>query len=234
MNSDSRASAPGDGNPLVHITGYVDEKKQRYLSAERFGDVVSSIDCQNDQITFTFSSQDGYASAKEKWGWVNTGDRSVIITLESGTCGNEKRQPYLAQNVDYNDGSRRTNFKAAKSNWADSAPGYKVVADTRGFVDQPSDAAALTRRLSSDASVDLTHDFSGNIFTSPDVLNTSLEFNMDCEACSTSGRLDFRFDAESNIIGGIFGGENFSRPPPRSSPPASVPTWSWASGSGAS
>lgn len=196
---------PDAGNPLVNITGYVVGTRQRYLSAERFSDVISSIDCPTGQIAFTFSSQDAFASAQQQWGWVNEGNRSVVITLESGTCGNEKRQPYLAENVVYNSGSRRATFKAAVSNWVDSCPGYKIVADSQGILSQAGSDGTLTRRVSADAGIDLTHDFSGNIFSAPDVANSSLEFNLDCKNCATQGRLDFHFEGGVDL-GNIFGG----------------------------
>lgn len=207
--ADSRAVAPGaDNNPIVNITGYVHADQQRYLSAERFADLYSSIDCPSNQISFTFATQDGFNSAQERWGWVNNGNRSVIIVLEAGTCSNEKRQPYLAQSVTYDSTSRQATFKAAISNWQASAPGYRVIADTQGIIDDASDAS-LQRRISVDSGINLDHDFSGNIFSAPDVANSSLEFNLDCKACSTSGTLNFRFDASLDL-GGIFtGGDVF-------------------------
>lgn len=205
--------APGaDGNPIVNVTGYVREDEQRYPSAERFGDALSSIECPSGQIAFTFSSQDTFTSAQDKWGWVNTGDRSVIIVLEAGTCNNEKRQPYLAQSVDYKAGSRRATFEAAVSNWEESVKSYKIVADTQGIMSQTTDASLNRRQsISEEASIDMNSDFSGNIFSAPDVANSSLTFDLNCKSCSTSGRLDFRFEATADILGAIgdfFGGQD--------------------------
>lgn len=176
----------------MNLTGYAEDAHQRYLSQERFGDLISSIECLNGSIAFKFGSQDTFASIRDEWDWINTGNRIVFITLEAGTCSNTKRQPYLATHVAYDAGSRKATFKAATRTWEDVLPNYNVVLDTQGVL--PQGDAALQHRFEGDASIDLNHDFSGNIATLQDVANTSLQFDLECKSCATSGRLDLHVE----------------------------------------
>lgn len=205
-------------NPVVNLTGIAQEG-ERYLSQERFGDSVSSVDCTDNAIKFTFRDLDAFEKAEESWKWANEGDRTVTIVLSAGTCGNDERKPYVAKQVSFAD--QAVTVEAAQSVWGDAFPHAKLLLNTEGLIPDTSDLQkrqfgfiadifkgiddTITKftTIREQKSLDLSTDFSGEFLFNRTINNTELTASIECKQCRTRGGLDLNIEFE--ILNGFSG-----------------------------
>lgn len=92
--------APGDnGNILLaNMTLYAPDGQQ-IVMMESFEGLTSAVDCEGDDgsMSLTFTSQDAFDAAVEKWGIINEReeDTFVLIANHDGCGPEDQRQAYM-------------------------------------------------------------------------------------------------------------------------------------------
>jgi len=131
--------------------------------------------------------------------------RSFILTVQISGCqvthdgdgegSGDGRQPYQINGVTWDDSQRVAKLKASPKTWDEAVSADD---DTTGntwdmFVDSQGLASPgnVEKRLTVDksASIQLAHDFSGNIFSGQ---FSGVDVSLDCTECHTDGALDFQ------------------------------------------
>ena len=134
-----------------------------------------------------------------------------------GTNMTGTRQPHKVTSASFDKGSLTATFTGSAEPWADLlGMSYRLKISSRGIMthfpkgehgsrngsshsSHQHDSRDLEKRITVDksATIDLTHDFSGNIFSKQiDDVTASL----DCQPCGTSGTLDFEIDIVPFLI----------------------------------
>lgn len=222
---DANSTVESKRNPVVNLTG-IANGGERYLSQERFGDSVSTVDCTDNAIKFVFRNPEAFEQAEESWKWVNKGNRTITVVLSAGTCGNDKRKPYIANHVSF--GNQSVTVEAAPSVWQDAVRHAKLLLNTQGLApgnssNNPStgdlqrrqfgiigditnrigDAVTKFSTIREQKSLDLSADFSGRTLFSQAINNTELSASIECNECRTRGGLDLNIEFE--ILNGFSG-----------------------------
>ncbi|KAL7939268.1 hypothetical protein V8C35DRAFT_4443 [Trichoderma chlorosporum] len=157
-------------------------KNFRLLNAPNFQDVVESVDCSSDDITVTFGSASSLKAAQTAWQWVNQATGNTIVYIaDDASCAANGRQPFSVQSITYNTAANTAVMAATKAQWKDFAEDASL-----HITGVP--AAGNTRRDVSEAvPIDISHDFSGSIYsTTIDGVNLGLS----CSTCNTQGTLN--------------------------------------------
>lgn len=155
----------------------------RLLSALSFQDVVESVDCSTEDITVKFDSPASLQAAQTAWKWVNQAAANTIVYVAEGdTCaGDSGRQPFSVESITYDTTANTALLAATKTNWKSFAQDASIrISGT------PSDGTTA-RSISKDVSINVSHDFSGPIYsTTVDGINLGIS----CSKCNTQGTLN--------------------------------------------
>lgn len=194
--SDAKGTNSSAPNPVVNLTGIAGET-ERYLSQERLDDSLSSVDCTNTSIKFTFKNQVDLEVVLQSWQWLNVSNRTVTIVLNSGTCGNERRQPYIARRMTFSGMSATA--EATRKTWREAMPRGKLRLNTKVLRSPPVSTGGLKKR--EQHTLDLSADLSGQKLLEQNIKSSGLSASVECKQCRTRGSLDLDIDVDIGLSG---------------------------------
>ncbi|KAK5740087.1 hypothetical protein LTR17_004799 [Elasticomyces elasticus] len=188
-------------NPTVNLTG---EKQpdEKYLNVNYFKDSVKSVDCADGHMNFTFKDTDKFDSVQKGWSWMNVDNHTVCLVTEPGTCGNDRRQPYRATYVVFDNQTQTASVTASNWTWEAALPKWHMRINTAGILNmtataEAADDSTLEKRIDQTASLDLTQTFNANF---ANVSAGDLTASVDCTDCSTRGTLNLDFDVSFDLF----------------------------------
>lgn len=157
----------------------------RLLSALNFQDVVESVDCSSQDVTVKFDGATSLKAAQTAWAWVNQAAANTIIYIAEGdTCaGDSGRQPFSVESITYDTTANTATLAATKAAWKSFAQDASIrISGT------PATASGTsTRSISENVPINVSHDFSGPIYsTTIDGVNLAIS----CSTCNTQGTLN--------------------------------------------
>ncbi|KAM0262119.1 hypothetical protein ACHAQJ_001860 [Trichoderma viride] len=157
----------------------------RLLSALNFQDVVESVDCTTQDVTVTFDSASSFKAAQSAWGWVNqAASNTIIYVAEGDACaGDIGRQPFSVESIKYDSSANTATLAATKAAWKSFAEDASI-----HITGTPTTSTGnKARDVSENVPIDISHDFSGQIYsTTIDGVNLGIS----CSTCNTQGTLD--------------------------------------------
>ncbi|KAK3662066.1 hypothetical protein LTR22_007038 [Elasticomyces elasticus] len=188
-------------NPTVNLTG---EKlpEEKYLNVNYFKDSVKSVDCADGHMNFTFKDTDKFDSVQKGWSWMNVDNHTVCLVTEPGTCDNDRRQPYRATYVVFDNQTQTASVTASNWTWEAALPKWHMRINTAGILNmtataEAADDSTLEKRIDQTASLDLTQTFNANF---ANVSAGDLTASVDCTDCSTRGTLNLDFDVSFDLF----------------------------------
>ncbi|PTB65832.1 hypothetical protein BBK36DRAFT_1159957 [Trichoderma citrinoviride] len=156
----------------------------RLLTAINMQDVVESVDCATEDITIKFGSAASLQAAQQAWQWVDASPANKIIYVAEGqACAGAKgRQPFSVESISYDAAANTALMAASLAKWKDFAEDASIrIAGSSGST------TSKRRSVSKDVTIDISHDFSGPIYsTAIDGINVALN----CDSCATRGAAD--------------------------------------------
>ena len=182
-------------NFTVHMPGDI----EHILSMEKFDDMLTSIECNDQGLHLTFEDDATFAYAKKVWDWANgADDHNFVLVAGAGDCKwNDARQPFNVSTLAYDEARNVAHLAAKPAKWEDLAHTYDLHV---GHVAAPD--PSLQRRI------DLTPEIKGGVsipfFASFPfgfkVNYEGLTGGVECSNCFTKGNLDFEFTI-STVVG---------------------------------
>lgn len=177
------------------------------ISMERFASQLESVNCTEEYMAMTFTSNVTYEHAINSWEWVNANNnRTFIMIANHAGCGKDKsRSPWLVSNVYYEPSNLTVTLNSTKKTWEETAHSYAL---DFGHYAPPAPAAvqqngSLAKRWTFDKSfpLDLTHQLPSDMFGA---INTG-DFNLavSCPDCGTKGQLVLAGHVEVKFFGGL-------------------------------
>ena len=163
---------------------YTPAEYEHIINAEKFYPLLTSLTCDAQGMNITFKDDATFEKAKEAWDWANGADnRSFVIVAGKGDCGwNEQRQPYVVQNLQYDEAKNIARLIGEPKDWKDIAQSYDLVV---GHI--PGNDTWLTKRdLSKTLSIPLALSFPFSFSLGADGISSSLE----CSDCSLNGHFN--------------------------------------------
>lgn len=155
----------------------------RLLSALSFQNVVENVDCSSQDVTVKFDSATSLKAAQTAWAWVNQAPANTIIYVAEGdTCaGDSGRQPFSVESISYDTTANTATLAATKAAWSSFAQDASI------RISGTPATGTSARSISKDIPIDVSHDFSGPIFsTSID----GIDLDISCSTCNTQGMLN--------------------------------------------
>lgn len=155
----------------------------RLLSALNFQNVVESVDCSSQDVTVKFDSATSLKAAQTAWAWVNQASaNSIIYIAESDSCaGASGRQPFSVESITYDATANTATLAATTVAWKSFAQDASI------RISGTPATGTTTRDISENVPIDVSHDFSGPIYsTTIDGVNLAIA----CSTCNTQGTLN--------------------------------------------
>jgi hypothetical protein len=155
----------------------------RLLSGLGFQDVVESVDCNTQDVTVKFDSASSLQAAQTAWGWVNqAASNTIIYVAEGDACaGDIGRQPFSVESITYDTTANTATLAATKATWKSFAEDASI------RISGAPTTGSSTRSISENVPIDISHDFSGPIYsTTIDGVNLGIS----CSTCNTQGTID--------------------------------------------
>ncbi|KAF2102136.1 hypothetical protein NA57DRAFT_54063 [Rhizodiscina lignyota] len=212
VSADSWYWGKDPNHPNANLTAYAGGDNDRVLSMEKFSSQLKSTSCSADgkSVAFTFKSQPLMNAAKNSFGWVNQGGRSILLVTNAPNCGDNPRQPFKATGVSFN-GNTAT-FKTEKVTWEEGLHTFNLhfssagIGNAQELEKQEKEKRELERRflgislpipnIDKNIPIGVGHDFSGQIFSKQ--LSDSVSAELDCNNCATRGTLNFDVNIGGN------------------------------------
>jgi hypothetical protein len=174
---------PGDGENI--------------LSMEQFDGMLTSVQCNTNDVALTFEDDATFAYAQQVWDWVNGADNhSFVMVAGVGDCGdNTQRIPFVISTIAYDEAANLATLSATQSNWTAVAHTYDL---TVGQITQPSaqSDALRTRDVDKSTSIDFVHDFPFSFAISAN----GLEAKLACTNCSSTGSFDMQLHISTKLF----------------------------------
>ncbi|KAH6609064.1 hypothetical protein Trco_002410 [Trichoderma cornu-damae] len=158
----------------------------RLLNALHFQGAVESVDCTTEDITMKFASASDLRAAQAAWTWVNqAASNTIIYVAEGDACaGDSGRQPFSVESITYDAAANTALMAAAKARWRDFAEDASIhIAGTAAAAASGNGARAVSK----DVSIDVSHDFSGPIYSTT---VGGVDLGVSCSDCKTRGSLN--------------------------------------------
>lgn len=187
---------PDDQNAkLANLTVYMPGNEENIISTEAFDGMLTSMECNQDNIAMTFEDDATFAYAQQVWDWVNGADNnSFVMVVGVGDCGSTKRTPFTVSSIAYDEAANKATLAATQSNWETIAHSYDL---TVGSVSTQSQTPAFDRRdIDKTATVDFVHDFPFSFAIGANGLSASIA----CTNCSSTGSFDMEFKISQKFL----------------------------------
>ncbi|KAM0466720.1 hypothetical protein ACHAPV_000225 [Trichoderma viride] len=155
----------------------------RLLSALNFQNVVESVDCSSQDVTVKFDSATSLKAAQTAWAWVNQAPANTIIYVADGdTCaGDSGRQPFSVESIAYDTTANTATLAATKAAWKSFAQDASI------RINGTPATGTSARSISKDVAIDVSHDFSGPIYSTT---IDGVTLGISCSTCNTQGTLN--------------------------------------------
>jgi hypothetical protein len=163
---------------------------------ELFDGLLTSVECNVDNIAMTFEDDASFTYAQNVWDWVNGAENnSFVMVAGPGDCGNNTRRvPYVVSTIQYDEEANQAILAASKTNWTSIAHSYDLVV---GQVAQsPSPNALQARDIEKSTSIDFVHDFPFSFAIGAQ----GLEARLACTNCSSTGAFDMEFKVSQKFF----------------------------------
>jgi hypothetical protein len=193
-----------DSSTYANLTTWFEAEDAHVIAMDKFAGMLKNVQCMPNMgmMDIEFKHHSDYRRAKSTWDWVNNkqANHFVLVANYPGCGADGQRQPYFVTKMTEDDKKNTVHLTAEEKPWKQVLPKWYVRANSRG-INSP-DHTSLHKRISKDVSIDLTSDFSKDIFNT-DV--SGLNIDVACSDCGTSGSLDFDFEVAG---GDLFKGQN--------------------------
>jgi hypothetical protein len=169
---------------------------ENILNMEQFDGMLTSVECNSDNIAMAFEDDDAFAYAQQVWDWVNGADNnSFVMVAGVGDCGNNTRRiPYVISTMAFDEDANTAVLTANQTDWQTLAHSYDL---TVGSVSNSNSTSALERRdIDKTANIDFNHDLPFSFAIGAN----GLEARIACTNCSSSGSFDMEFKVSQKLL----------------------------------
>lgn len=158
--------------------------------------MLTSVQCNDDNIEMTFEDDAAFAYAQKTWDWVNGAENSSFVMIAGvGICGdNTGRIPFVVSSIACDEEANKATLTASQSDWTSIAHTYDLVAG--GFSDIPAAGAVQARDIDKTASIDFVHDFPFSFALGV----PPLEARIACTNCSSTGSFEMEFKVSQKLF----------------------------------
>jgi len=170
------------------ISMYGDD--ENILSLEKFGTMLSSIECTNTSVALTFKDSGAFSYAQKQWNWVNYDNRSFILVAGTGQCHwNTYRLPFLVTSASYDNSTRTINLAAIASKWSEVAHTSELWV---GGAPNPPPSRFAQRDFAQSFSLNFQHTLPTISWNFPIPVD-NISATVSCPDCGTYGSFDLVF-----------------------------------------
>jgi hypothetical protein len=162
------------------------------ISMERFVHLLTGVKC-GESTVLTFKDRASFEYAIKAWNWVNEDEtHSFILIADYAGCGPDNvRVPFYINDADYDEEKFIAYLYGKEIPWKQAAHTFDLDYGTATLLQKPGQ---IGRRwgpdvtYSKDISIDLTHNFNGNIYKHGSKSSGFL-VQLDCTDCGLTGKL---------------------------------------------
>lgn len=202
--SPSKVIGPNNNSAAhANFTVSMTNGSEAIVSLERFGRLLSSIECTNTSMTFQFKDNGAFLYAQRAWSWVNQDSRTLIIVAGTRQCGwNTHRLPFAVTSAKFDNSSMTADLAAKPEKWSDVAHTSELWVGNK----QAPPPSRFTRRdFDEILAIDFEHPLPISSWEIPFDKVPNTTFTMECESCGTHGQFDFifHFQTVANIPTGV-------------------------------
>ncbi|KEF63602.1 uncharacterized protein A1O9_01580 [Exophiala aquamarina CBS 119918] len=163
---------------------------------EKFDGMLLSCNTTQTGLELQFEDDQSFVYAQRVWDWVNGADNhTFLMVVGTGDCGdNPYRTPYLVSDILYDEDQNIAHLNATTGSWRDLARSYQLQV---GNIAMPRGESPGKRDITKGVSFPLANElpFVAKIEQGPIV------GELECEACRTTGQIDFELRVTQNLIG---------------------------------
>jgi hypothetical protein len=167
------------------------------VSMDLFSSELSSVTCQDNDLSLTFTNQDTYEAAISDWEWVNLAqNRNFIMIVNYGGCDAEDgRQPWVVTGATYDATHFNVQFNATQKSWSELGNDMSIewgsyVAPTPSTTAKRFSLGSLLPSISKSLgthTLSLAHTIDKTFFSK--TTQSGLDFSVNCNNCATKGSL---------------------------------------------
>ncbi|CAJ2509489.1 Uu.00g145150.m01.CDS01 [Anthostomella pinea] len=187
---------------LVNVT-LASGQDELLISTDSFSSELSSVSCQDNDLSLTFTNQDTYNAAIKDWDWVNFADNHTFVMIVNyGGCGEaDERQPWIVTGATYDATTFNVQFAATQKSWTEI--NNEMTVEWGSYIQATS--ASVNKRITFSKTLshtfDLTHDMDTTLFSK--ATQSGLDFNVDCQNCGTKGSIAISGKISYKLLDGV-------------------------------